>query len=131
MNLVWIESGTRAGSRSRRYTQSTPLFPVGEWATDELSQVYDRVDEAVHEEQLKVRENIMANSRVDTGFMRSMVESMVSTPGESFVMSFGWWEGTPHYAPYQEFGTEHIEAMLAVHREYIRVPLEILDAVIP
>src|SRR5690625_8037971 len=94
MSLVWIESGTRAGSRSRRYTQSTPLFPVGEWVTDELSQVYDRVDEAVHEEQLKVRENIMANSRVDTGFMRSKVDSMVFTPGEWFATIFGGVRGT-------------------------------------
>jgi len=129
--LVWQESGPRAPSRSRRYTQSAPNFPVGEWATDELSQVYDRVDDVVREQQVQARTNIMAASRVDTGLMRSLVESTVATPGETFVMEFGWWSGVPHYAPYQEFGTMYIEPMLAVQREYVRVPLEILDAVIP
>src|SRR5690625_7558781 len=116
MSLVWIESGTRAASRSRRYTQTTPMLPVGEWATDELSQVYDRVDEAVHEEQLKVRENIMANSRVDPGFMRSMVESMVSTPGERLVRSLGGWERTAHYTPDLGFEPDDREAIVNVDR---------------
>lgn len=131
MTLVWTSSGRRSASRSRRYTVRAPRFPAGEWATDELSQVYDRVEDAVRAEQLQVRENIMANARVDTGLMRSLVESTVATPGETFVMEFGWWEGVPHYAPYQEFGTRYIDPMLAVQREYVRVPLEILDAVIP
>lgn len=131
MALVWQTSGMGRGSRSRRYTTVVPMYPAAEWATDELSQVYDRVEAAARTAQVEARQRIMAASRVDTGLMRAMVESTMSSPGESFVLDFGWWEGVPHYAPYQEFGTRYIEPMMAVHAEYIRVPLAILDAVIP
>lgn len=133
MALVWQTSGMGRGSRSRRYTTVVPMYPAAEWATDELSQVYDRVETAARTAQVEARQRIMAAARVDTGLMRSLVESTLSTPGESFVLDFGWWEGVPHYAPYQEFGvpSHNIRPMHAVHAEYIRVPLAILDAVIP
>lgn len=129
--ITWESRGSAASSRHRRYTVATGDFPLTEWATDELSQVYENVEDFMYQAQQEARENVMAASRVDTGYMRANVESTVAKPGEEIVLEFGWWEGNPHYAPYQEFGTRFIEPMLAVHTEFLRVSSELPWSVKP
>jgi len=113
MTLTWETRGT---VYQGRYTQQFPDFPAGTWATGELSRKPDEVRDFMLSARESSRTTVQSLSRVDTGRMRSDVESYVSEKQEQYVLDFGWWEGNPHYAPYQEFGTRTgIEAMLAVH----------------
>src|SRR5690554_7368847 len=62
-------------------------------------------------------------SRVDTGRMRSEVESYQFASLTLVGIEFGWAEGNPHYAPYQEFGvpSHNIKPMRAVQQTYHEV----------
>lgn len=117
MTLTWETRGT---VYQGRYTQQFPDFPAGTWATGELSRKPDQVENFMRGAQVNSRVAVAALSRVDTGRMRGEVESYLSGTDEQHVLDFGWWEGNPHYAPYQEFGTRTgIEAMLAVHSVFV------------
>lgn len=52
--------------------------------------------------------------RIDTGDMLQSVDSRVAAGGDRVVGEFGWLDREPGYAPYQEYGTEFIEPMLAL-----------------
>lgn len=113
MTLTWETRGT---VYQGRHTQQFPDFPAGTWATGDLSRKPDEVRDFMRGAQISSRVAVAGLSRVDTGRMRGEVESYLSGNDEQHVLDFGWWEGNPHYAPYQEFGTRTgIEAMLAVH----------------
>ena len=126
MTLTWETRGT---VYQGRYTQQFPDFPAGTWATGELSRKPDEVRDFMYSARESSRTTVQSLSRVDTGRMRSDVESYVSEKQEQYVLDFGWWEGNPHYAPYQEFGTRNgITAMLAVHAVF-EAQLDMLKAV--
>lgn len=119
MTLTWETRGT---VYQGRYTQQFPDFPAGTWATGELSRKPDEIRDFMYSARESSRTTVQSLSRVDTGRMRSDVESYVSEKQEQYVLDFGWWEGNPHYAPYQEFGTSRgIQPMLAVHATFIAV----------
>lgn len=117
MTLVWQTIGQHYHGR---LTETTPMYPAGTWATGTLSRKYDQIDDFFKGAQVNSRVAVNALSRVETGRMKSEVESYSSATGETFTLDFGWWEGNPHYAPYQEFGTSNgIEPMLAVHAVFL------------
>lgn len=99
---------------SNRYTLQDPMNPTLQWMTGQLSTTYDGIF-AYMESSYRYSEQAVQNlSRVDTGLMRMLVESNLNVRGDVFELSFGWESETPHYAGYQEFGTQYIEPMLAV-----------------
>ena len=119
MSLVWQTSG---GVYQGSLTEHFADFPAGSWATGELSRKPDQVRQFMEGARSSTRANVRSRSRVDTGRMRSEVESVLSGGQETMTLEFGWWEGNPHYAPYQEFGTSRgIQPMLAVHAEFLAV----------
>ena len=119
MDLHWKYSGRAVHSRRRRYTVNVPDNPAGTFATDSVSTYREEVDTVFQESAQAARAKVMGYSRVDTGYMRANVEAFTATPRESVSMEFGWDEGRPHYAPYQEFGTRKgIQPMMAVHRAF-------------
>lgn len=119
MDLDWKYTGRAVSSKRRRYTESLPDNPAGTYATDSISLYRERVEDTFEEAAQEARAKVMGYSRVNTGFMRANVEGFTSTPRDSVSMEFGWDEGRPHYAPYQEFGTRNgIQPMMAVHRAF-------------
>lgn len=124
--MYWTYSGTIEKSRRKRYTIQTPSFEGGTWATDQLSQVYERIEDFFITQQRRARQAVMSRSRVDTGIMRSNVESFLSTSRDELVLEFGWWYGQPLWAIFQEFGTRTgIRPMHAVQQTFHEVILEL------
>lgn len=124
MAITWQTSGYNRSS-SRRYTIPTPDFPGGEWATDQLSSLHDRVvagmDDIAEQGYQDVRGRVIGLDRIDTGLMLASVHSNTVRRASLIEVSFGWYGGDPHYAIYQEFGTRTgIEAMQAVHDAFHR-----------
>ena len=126
MTLVWQIIGQHYHGA---LTTSTPMYPAGTWATGQLSRKDDQIRDHMRGAQVNSRVAVSALSRVETGRMKSEVESYLSAGSTEHVLDFGWWEGNPHYAPYQEFGTRNgITAMLAVHAVF-EAQLDMLKAV--
>lgn len=117
MSLVWHSIGQHYHGS---LTENTPLYPAGTWATGELSRKRDDIADFFTGARGSSRQAVWALSRVDTGRMRSETESYATAGRETMSLEFGWWEGNPRYAPYQEFGTRNgIEPMLAVHAVFV------------
>lgn len=117
--IEW-ESPYRQQSQRGRFTDHTLDVPIGVWATDQLSIWYERVRDHMEERQPEARDKVMTRSRVDTGYMRSNADSFFSATDKEIVLEFGWDEGRPFYAPFQEFGTDNgIEPMLAVYQTWV------------
>ena len=127
--LVWTTPPPVSPGRGT-FTSSVPDNPTLEWATGLLSETYDNLYSYLSQAQLFSRDAVMQRSRVDTGFMRSNVESFFHATRTQIGLDFGWWDGTPHYAPFQEFGTIHITAMLAVAEVFEAVHSNMMDAVV-
>lgn len=119
MTLSWDVSGPLYQGR---YTRRADDMPALEWGTGTLSRTYDLLVQVFEEEQQRARAEVMARSRVDTGFMRSNVESFMSATGTVLNLEFGWDYGRPLYAIFQEFGTRNgITPMKAVHETFYEV----------
>lgn len=105
---------------SRRFTHDDGEHSLTLWATDQLNLYYDQLRAFFHAELPVVREAVRNRSRVDTGFMRSNVEAFEFGSLALVGIEFGWSEGAPHYAPYQEFGvpSHNIKPMRAVQQTY-------------
>lgn len=108
---------------SRRFTHDDGESNLALWATDQINLKYDEIVEFFGIEMLTAREKVRALSRVDTGRMRSEVESYRFSSLALVGIEFGWSEGNPHYAPYQEFGvpSHNIKPMRAVQQTYHEV----------
>jgi len=108
---------------SRRFTYDDGETSLALWATDQINLKYDEIVEFFGIEMLTAREKVRALSRVDTGRMRSEVESYRFSSLSLVGIEFGWSEGNPHYAPYQEFGvpSHNIKPMRAVQQTYHEV----------
>jgi len=108
---------------SRRFTYDDGETSLALWATDQINLKYDEIVEFFGIEMLTAREKVRALSRVDTGRMRSEVESYRFSSLSLVGIEFGWGEGNPHYAPYQEFGvpSHNIKPMRAVQQTYHEV----------
>lgn len=107
--LHWITPGrTNAGG------------PLEGWVTDALEGKRAQLREFLRVQQLTARDLVRMRSHVDTGRMRSEVDSFFFDSPRLMGIDFGWWEGNPQYAPYQEFGvpSHNIEPMRAVQRTY-------------
>lgn len=112
MGVTWRTSGT---VHPGRFTVSTPDNPTTAWATGVLSMADSNVHEFFEESKVYAEMAVVARSRVDTGLMRHMADSLLHVRPYSYELNFGWWEGAPYYAPFQEFGTRNgIEPMMAV-----------------
>lgn len=128
MGVTWQTSGAVHPGRFTLHSDDNPTLA---WATGMLSYT----DTSVHEffERSKVyAEMAVANrSRVDTGLMRHMADSLLHVRPYSYELLFGWDEGAPHYAPYQEFGvpSHNIEAMLAVGRTFEELRAQLPGAI--
>lgn len=119
MTLAWEVSGTL---HPGRFTRSTADMPALEWATGQLSRIYQELDDFFEAELSRTRQEVMARSRVDTGYMRSNAESFKSATGQILRLEFGWDYGRPLYAVFQEFGTRNgITPMKAVHETFYGV----------
>lgn len=108
---------------SRRFTYDDGESSLALWATDQLNLKYDQIVQFLRIEHQRGRLMTMARSRVDTGLMRSSVESFMDASLTLVAIEFGWSEGDPYYAPYQEFGvpSHNIRAMHAVQQTYHEV----------
>lgn len=103
-----------------RYTIRAQENPSLEWATGMLSATDAGVHRFMESAKIQTEQSVKSRSRVDTGLMRAMADSVLHVRGDSYELNFGWWEGAPHYAPYQEFGTvTGIEPMLAVQQTFL------------
>lgn len=111
--VTWNAPPTFSGSN--RYTLHNEWNPLLQWSTGVLSQLYDNMLAYFEWAQTYAKQAVQNLSRVDTGLMRMMADSVLHLRSDIFELNFGWWEGAPFYAPFQEFGTQHISAMLAVH----------------
>lgn len=100
--------------------RSSAAGPLAEWVTDVLEGKREQLREFLRAKQLTARDLVRMRSLVDTGRMRSEVDSFFFDGARLMGIDFGWWEGNPHYAPYQEFGvpSHNIEPMRAVQRTY-------------
>lgn len=94
--------------------------PLGVWADEVLEGKRREVRDFLLTQQGVAREAVRMRSNVDTGRMRSEVDSFFFDSPQLIGIDFGWWEGNPHYAPYQEFGvpSHNIEPMRAVQDTY-------------
>lgn len=111
----------RPRSRSGRYNAVDPDNPLLLWATDQLSSKWDRIRAMMREQRRFAQERVMVRSRVDTGLMKSEVRG-IFWGGEVMNLEFGWDEGHPFYAPFQEYGTRNgIKPMRAVHQTFHEV----------
>lgn len=115
MVLRWQTSGYPR-STTQRYTIATPDFPPGEWATDQLSSVYDRAHQGMESARARAHATVEHWARVDTGLMKASIYSSIDTAGERIEITYGWYADAPYYAIFQEFGTRFIRPMHAVHR---------------
>lgn len=108
---------------SRRFTYDDGEASLALWVSDQLNLKYDQLVAFFGEEMLNARQTVRARSRVDTGRMRSEVEAYQFASLTLVGVEFGWWEGNPHYAPYQEFGvpSHNIKPMRAVQQTYHEV----------
>lgn len=79
-----------------------------------MSLMHDNMFAYMEESHRKAKQAVQDLSRVDTGLMRHMADSLLHVRGDTIELNFGWWADAPHYAIYQEFGTESIRAMHAV-----------------
>jgi len=108
--------------KAGRYTITTPDNPTLGWATGQLSQTYANVFEYMEDSRVYAEMAVSARSRVDTGLMRHMADAVLTVRGDVFELNFGWWEGAPYYAPFQEFGTRNgIQPMLAVYETHLEI----------
>lgn len=99
---------------SNRYTLHDPWNPTLAWMTGTLSWTHDNVLRYMEDSHRMAKQQVQNLSRVDTGLMRMMADSNLHIRGDVFELNFGWEVDAPHYATYQEFGTQYIEPMLAV-----------------
>lgn len=125
--ITWTSKGR---AHPGEFTVHVPNNPAAAWATGVLSESYGNLSDYMNDSQQRARSEVRALSRVDTGLMRFLTESFLSEQGHVFELDFGWWEGSPHYAPYQEFGTRYIEPMLAVYRVHLEIASGIPGAVV-
>lgn len=105
---------------------------MGSWFEDKMKQITDIIHEAA-EEAAEKGENITKHhietrgteksgkrGRVDKGTMRDAVTGKVTDKTtDSATAVFGWVEGSPEYAKYQEYGFKHrggvdVEGMYAL-----------------
>lgn len=127
--MFWTYSSSPRRSRRGRFTITTPEWHGGTWATDQLSQAYERVEDVFIAQQQRARRAVMERSRVDTGLMRASVESFLAISATEMRLEFGWWYGMPLWAIFQEFGTRNgITPMRAVHQTFHEVVLELRRA---
>lgn len=111
--VVWVAPRPQQGG-SNRYTLHNPWNPTLQWATGQLSATYDNVFSYMETSHNYAKQAVQNLSRVDTGLMRMMADSLLHARGDTFELTFGWNVDAPHYASYQEFGTQYITPMLAV-----------------
>lgn len=111
--VVW-EGGLPPTFGSNRFTLYNQWNPLLQWSTGMLSQMYDNVLRFMEQAHQMAKQAVQNLARVDTGLMRHMADSVLHIRGDVFELSFGWWADAPHYAVYQEFGTQYIQPMLAV-----------------
>lgn len=110
--VTWSAPPITTGSN--RYTLYNEWNPMLQWATGSLSHMYDNLLEYFEQAHAFAKQAVQNLSRVDTGLMRHMADSLLHIRGDVFELNFGWWADAPYYAVFQEFGTEYIEPMLAV-----------------
>lgn len=110
----WVGKAPVTGGSNRltKYDQNNPTL---QWATGSSSIMYDNMFEYMEESHRMAKQAVQNLSRVDTGLMRHMADSLLHVRGDTIELNFGWWADAPHYAVYQEFGTAYIRPMLAVH----------------
>lgn len=112
MGVTWRTSGA---VHQGRFTVSMDDNPSAAWATGMLSFADANVHEFFEESKVYAEMAVASRSRVDTGLMRHMADSLLHVRPMSYELLFGWDEGAPYYAPFQEFGTRNgIEPMMAV-----------------
>lgn len=116
MAVTWRTSGK---VHPGRFTIETPDNPTLAWATGVLSFADSNVHRFMEESKVFAEVNVQSLSRVETGLMRHMADSLLHVRGNSYELLFGWDEGAPYYAPFQEFGTRNgIEPMMAVLKTF-------------
>lgn len=113
MGVRW-EGKAPVMAGSNRYTLYDPWNPTMAWMTANLSMTHDSVLSYMEESHKYAKQAVQNLSRVDTGLMRMMADSLLHIRGDVFELNFGWEADAPNYAVYQEFGTYAIEPMLAV-----------------
>jgi|SRR5690606_9380659 len=123
--------GRRPVSRgSNRYTLYDQWNPTMEWSTGQMSRTHDNVLNYMEESHSYAKQAVQNLSRVDTGLMRMMADSLLHVRGDVFELNFGWEADAPYYAVYQEFGTDYIEPMLAVGTVFEQVWSGLPNAVV-
>lgn len=112
-----------------RYTIRSQENPSLEWATGMLSATDASVHRYMETAKTEAEKALKTRSRVDTGLMRAMADSLLHVRSDTYELTFGWWEDAPHYAPYQEFGTSRgIEPMLAVQQTFMEAQQGLREA---
>ena len=90
-------------SGSNRLTLYNEWNPLLQWSTGMLSYMYDNVLRFMEQAHQMAKQAVQNLSRVDTGLMRHMADSVLHIRGRlraSLVVGVG------NYAPFQEFGTQ-------------------------
>ena len=111
--VQWVSPPPRTVG-SNRYTLSDHWNPSLQWMTGQLSHTHDNVFTYMEESHRYSKQAVQNLSRVDTGLMRMMADSLLHVRGDVLELNFGWEADAPSYAVFQEFGTQYIEPMLAV-----------------
>lgn len=128
--VTWITPRPDFDVRAGELIVAHPMNPLMEWSTGHLAQTYDNVFGYLEDSYRYARQAVQNLSRVDTGLMRQMADATFHVRGHAFELNFGWWEDAPYYAVFQEFGTVHIEAMLAVGQVFEEIRLGLVDAMV-
>lgn len=126
--ITWT---TKGSAHDGEFTVHVPNNPSAAYATGMLSWGYENLFAYMEDSHRYAKQAVQNLSRVDTGLMRYMADSLLHVRGHVFELNFGWWEGAPRYAPYQEFGTRNgIEPMLAVYRVHLEIASGLPGAVV-
>lgn len=129
MAITWTTSGGRP--QPGRYTIESADNPTLGWATGQLTQIHENVFDYMEQSKVYAEQAVAARSRVDTGLMRRLADAVLTVRTDVSVLDFGWWEDSPYYAPFQEFGTRAgIQAMLAVYETHLEIMAGFPDAVV-
>jgi hypothetical protein len=129
--VTWISATPSYSVGAGDLVLRHPMNPTLEWATGFLSEVYDGIFRYMEESYKMARQAVQSLSRVDTGLMRQMADATFHVRGDVFELNFGWWEDAPYYAVFQEFGTIHIDAMLAVGQVFEEIWTGLRSAAVP
>ncbi|MER6605788.1 hypothetical protein ABT282_07695 [Streptomyces sp. NPDC000927] len=113
----------RFGGSNRYYGSGMPHGQydsgLSAFVTDHLNKSRQQLILDMSNMRRKGEAIVRANSRVDTGRMKSMVTGTGDFGTDILKISFGWETLHPYYAPFQEFGTRTgIKPMMAVLTGY-------------